>query len=457
MINWLLTIISAPSSYGQILKYAPSREGGVSFHVNVPEDTASAGSGPIFFQIKGPTSRKWIALGQGSRMISGNMFIVYSAPGGNVTLSPRRTTGPVQPAYHPDIDAYLLEGSGISDGMMTANVRCDNCMKLHDGTSIMSQQSEWIWATTHGEALDTTDVEYRIYQHDFHGIFSLDLTKAIGSNTENPFTDHEFSTHDYTSQSSQQQLNDTTLHKKRIAHGAMSSIAFVLLFPNFGLTLYLFPSRRTVAWIHGPLQMLAAALALCGLGVGVSVSKDVQGMSSYHPIIGYIAILGVALFQPVLGIIQHLRFRKHGQQTMFGLAHRYLARGLIILGVINGGLGFRYACTKTTDVPTASKYAYAFIVLGHGLIVVYVSWRRSKTAKKQLTSDSETQLGIEAETKAWKKEKLTSDSETQIFNDDSDAKTIRPSTSSSSEKDLHITKKPSQASIGSDLTLRGDG
>ena len=379
----------------------------------------------------------------------GNLFVVYSAPGGNVTLSPRRATGPLEPKFSPDIESYLLDGSGISDdGVMTANVRCDNCMMLHDGSSVMGRggDSQWIWATTHGDPVDSDDVEHRINQHDFHGIFSLDLTKAVGGMSENPFTqDDNTLIHDYTSQSKQQQLNDTSLHKKRIAHGAMSSIAFVLLFPNFGLTLYLFPSRWTVAWIHGPLQMLAVALALCGLGVGISVSKDVQGMSSYHPIIGYVAILGIALFQPALGIIQHLRFRKHGKQTIFGLAHRYLARILIALGLINGGLGFRYARTKTTDVPEVSQYAYAFIVLGQAAIyvavIVWCTWARRRQQDRAAAAD-----------------KLTSDSATQIGSDDGDAKTIRPSMSSSEEeKRVEISKNnTSQLSLGSDSTTLRD-
>ena len=436
---------STSTSSAQIIKYAPSRDGGVSFQVNIPEETAASGTGPIFLQLKGLVSRKWFALGQGSRMTHGNLFVVYSAPGGNVTLSPRRATGPLEPKFSPDIEAYLLEGSGINDGVMTANVRCDNCMKLHDGSGIMGQQSQWIWATTHGEAVDSEDVTHRIYQHDFHGLFDLDLTKAVGGTSENPFSSNDggdYSIVDHTSQSKQQQLNDTTLHKKRIAHGVMSSLAFVLLFPNFGLTMYLFPSRWTVAWIHGPLQMFAVALALCGLGVGVSVSKDVQGMSSYHPIIGYIAILGIALFQPALGIIQHLRFRKYGKQTIFGLAHRYLARILITLGLVNGGLGFNYACTKTTDVPMGSKYAYAVIVLGQATIyisiIVSCTWSRSKEKVKAA--------------------QLTSDSETQIGSDDIDAKTIRASTSSSDkekEKHMAISKNTSQVSFGSDSsTLR---
>lgn len=385
-----------PSTFAQIVNYTPSKGRGVSYSVNVPKDTASAGSGPIYIQVKGPSHLKWIALGQGNRMNLGNNFIVYSGSGdNNVTLSPRRATGPVEPLYTPDIEAYLLDGSGISDGIMTANIRCDNCMFLHDGRSAVGAHSQWIWAATHGEALDTNDVSAKLYQHDWHGIFSLDLTKAVGGSSDNPFLrpeSHSYMTIDYTSMSKQQQIDDTVLHKKRIAHGSLSAIAFVLLFPNSALSLYFYPSRRTVAWIHAPLQIFAAIVALGGLAVGASVSRDVQGVRNYHPIIGYIVTLGIVFVQPALGIVQHLRFRKTGKKTLFGLAHRYLGRFFMAFGIINGGLGFKYACTKTPDVPLAAKYSYGFIVGGQvAIYVLVIIWRRwrNKKSQSQAAGDSE--------------------------------------------------------------------
>ena len=376
---------SAPWSFGQIVSYTPIKGRGVSYQVNVPQDTASVGSGPIYFQIKAPTDLRWIALGQGARMKHGNLFVVYAASENNVTLSPRRATGPYEPKYNPDIEAYLLDGSEISDGIMTANVRCDNCMLLHDGKNIMSSNSEWIWAATGGDAIHSHDVSATIHQHYWHGIFTLDLMKATGGDSENPFLEsesHSYTIVDYTSKSKQQQIDDTSLHRRRIAHGTLTAIAFVILMPNFGLTLYIFPSRWTVPWVHAPLQSFAAILALGGLGLGISVSRGVQDVASYHPVLGYISILGVALVQPALGILQHLRFRKTGQGSWYGLVHRYLARFFIVVGVVNGGIGFHYACTKTPDVPMVSKYAYGFISGTQGVIFILVVWHRRRSSNK---------------------------------------------------------------------------
>lgn len=99
----------------------------VCYSVNVPDATASSGSGELYFQIQGPASKQWIGLGQGgaSQMRDCNIFIIYAdASGSNVTLSPRLGRGEVEPKFNPDAQVSLLEGSGIADGVMTANVRC---------------------------------------------------------------------------------------------------------------------------------------------------------------------------------------------------------------------------------------------------------------------------------------------------------------------------------------------
>ncbi|GKZ16931.1 hypothetical protein AbraIFM66951_010648 [Aspergillus brasiliensis] len=371
------------SGCSQIVRHRPSEGAGVSYSINVPKNTSLEGTGPMFLQLKAPPGVKWFALGQGSQMTDGNLFIVYAASRDNVTLSTRRATGHVQPLYDPSIEAYLLDGSGIHDGVMTANIRCDNCTTLASGESALGNSSTWMWALTHGPPLMSSNVSQLLYQHDWHGTFSLNTTQAVGGNNSNPFVIPMGTMHELSEYTHQQQVSDTILHKKRIAHGVMTSVAFVLLFPNFALLLYIVPSRRTVAWIHAPLQLFAVLLALAGFGVGVSVSKDLQELGGYHPVIGYVAVGGVVLIQPVLGIMQHLHFRKTGTSSLYGVSHRYLGRFFAALGIINGGVGFHYASAKNPDIPPASPIAYG-IICG-SMFLIYVSvifWRRSKSSPK---------------------------------------------------------------------------
>ncbi|KAI9934668.1 hypothetical protein MW887_000285 [Aspergillus wentii] len=367
-----------PSVFAQIVSYSPSSGSGVTYSVNIPKKTAQLGNGTIYFQLEAPANISWFAFGQGSEMTDGNLFIVYSGINGNVTLSTRSTSGHYEPSYDSSIRAFLLEGSGVRHGLMTANIRCDSCMSLHSGNNIMSNQSSWIWALKQGDPLRSSNTSYPLDQHDWHGIFSLDLTKAIGGNFENPFTIPYHSIFDYTPKSFQQQISDILLHKKRIAHGVITSIAFVLLFPNFALTIFI-PSRFAVPWIHAPLQMFAVCMALAGFGIGVSVAKDLQELGGYHGILGYVAIIGVSVFQPILGIIQHLRYRKTKEKTLYGLVHRWFGRFCCILGIVNGGIGFHYAVTKNPDIPPASPIAYGLIAASvGGIYVSVVLWKTFK-------------------------------------------------------------------------------
>ena len=58
-------------------------------------------------------------------MRNGNFFIIYADDTGtNITLSPRLGVDEVEPNFNPDAKVSLLEGSGIANGIMTANVRC---------------------------------------------------------------------------------------------------------------------------------------------------------------------------------------------------------------------------------------------------------------------------------------------------------------------------------------------
>ena len=58
-------------------------------------------------------------------MSGANIFVVYAdSTGSNVTLSPRLGQGNRQPQADNSAQVSLLDGSGIANGKMTANVRC---------------------------------------------------------------------------------------------------------------------------------------------------------------------------------------------------------------------------------------------------------------------------------------------------------------------------------------------
>jgi len=58
-------------------------------------------------------------------MSGSNIFVMYtSSNGNNVTVSPRLGKGHSEPKFNSAAQVTLLEGSGVSNGIMTANIKC---------------------------------------------------------------------------------------------------------------------------------------------------------------------------------------------------------------------------------------------------------------------------------------------------------------------------------------------
>ena len=122
-------------------------------------------------------------------MAGAQMFVVYtSSDGTNVTVSPRLGTGHVMPEFNSAADISVLEGSGVSDGVMTANVRCGSCGSWDGGSmDFSSSSSSWIYGYLSGSPLDSDSQEESISQHGGASSFTWDLSVARSSTDGNPF------------------------------------------------------------------------------------------------------------------------------------------------------------------------------------------------------------------------------------------------------------------------------
>lgn len=82
----------------------------------------------------------WIGLGQGSSMKGANIFFAYAnSVGTNVTLSPRLGVGDGDPSTSGTLASLtLLAGSGISNGIMTANVKCKSTKVLNSCREVLT-------------------------------------------------------------------------------------------------------------------------------------------------------------------------------------------------------------------------------------------------------------------------------------------------------------------------------
>ncbi|KIW32570.1 uncharacterized protein PV07_04100 [Cladophialophora immunda] len=414
---------------GSAAQFASFSSSSYALAVNVPSDTASSGSGSLFLQISAPSGTQWVGFGQGSGMAGANMLVVYAADSNNVTVSPRLGTGHVQPQFNSDASVSLLEGSGIaSDGSLVANIRCDTCLSWSGGSmSPTDSSSSWIFAYKSGDPLDSTDTSANIKQHDSTGGFNLDLTQGVGGSSSNPFvaassdssssasasasaapsetasassgsgsqstsgspataTDSGTATvssvvtptggvsnpivSSNPSSSSATEVSDGPDDTIRTAHAVIMPLVFVVMFPLAALTLYL-PYSNKVRHIHAPLQVLSLILMIVGLGLGVQLGKQVDNLDGYHMVIGYILVAWMGVFQPTLGLLQHIHFRKYGSRSAYGQTHRWLGRAMILLGVVNGGLGFKTAgMIGSDDVPTYSVVVYS--VFAAVVFIVYL-------------------------------------------------------------------------------------
>ncbi|KAF7865674.1 hypothetical protein EAF04_005840 [Stromatinia cepivora] len=466
LLSFFASIISiVPATYS--LATYSTTSGGPSYSVGI----SASNSDNVYFQLAAPTSYQWVALGIGSQMSGSTIFVMYADGTGNVTLSPRKGTGQVEPKYDSSMTVELLSGSGIVDGNMVANVLCTSCNSKLSSTT--STSSNWIAAWNSGSALDTTDKSKSISQHSGsnHRSFTFDLSQAQLESDSNPFTSTSSATTSssnggsLSSSSSSVSGGSSPVQSYDMAHGIIMGVTVVLLFPLGALSMRIFGRP----WLHATLQIFSFIFLIAGLGLGIrlaglkygtfggsnvatrtvideikkrqfggfgsstftgtpswatatgtytggfnsptstSDSGSDSGSSgsgsgsgagsqgsgnaaitsaSITPNLGMIitntthmifGIILVVLFfiQPFLGLIHHWRYMRAQRRGMFGYIHLWYGRILIVLAVINGGLGLQLA-SNTKNGEIAYGIIAAFMGLFYIGVVVFTAMRKRR-------------------------------------------------------------------------------
>ncbi|TVY31409.1 Cytochrome b561 and DOMON domain-containing protein, partial [Lachnellula subtilissima] len=381
--------------------YAPISSG-PSYSVGIPPNSpiSTSSQGGIYFSLSAPTSYQWVGLGIGKQMAGATIFVMYADGNGNVTISGRDGgQGHVEPELDSALMAgvTLLEGSGVNGSIMTANVHCKYpqfgldqsyffVMFKDIGTTCTlsstsnSASSPWIAAWHSGAALNTNDAGTDIDQHgnDDYRQFTLDLTKASLSADSNPFIVAASSSSSPSnsspaspssssgsasddSSSSTTESNESRNERVDKAHGVIMGLVVVILFPAGAILM------RTVRhpWIHAGVQILSLALLIAGLALGVKLAQYTDQLwGNTHTELG-VAIVALFLLQPFLGLAHHFLYQKHSSRTPVSHIHIWYGRILMILAVINGGLGLQLAAnTRSGEI--------VYGVLAGVMAVVYV-------------------------------------------------------------------------------------
>jgi hypothetical protein len=210
-------------------------------------------------------------------MAGAEMFLMYEDGEGNVTVSNREGRGHTMPLLAEQDSTVLLDGSGVRDGRMIANIRYTN-----PGDFDLSGSSDWIMATRQGASLDSTDPNESIAVHDSHSAFSVDLAQALIPLDANPFIDLNDDGNGDSDEPAPppgpgavRTQDSNTNNDLILAHGVVLTIVFVVVYPVGSLLMPVLGRW----YIHASWQMIGFSVMWAGFGIGYVVSRrlDIVG------------------------------------------------------------------------------------------------------------------------------------------------------------------------------------
>ena len=161
---------------------------------------------------------------------------------------------------------------------------------------LSSSNTAWIWAVHAGPAIASNDVSARLSKHDEKDAITLDLTKARGGDSLNPFlavaeggatktasadvagsTGLESKTGNNGGRGgSNEPVNAASGsgrqkgHRMLVAHGVLMALAMVVVFPAGAVLVRVVKGKGTTGvWVHSGTQAFGYMIALAGMGLGV--------------------------------------------------------------------------------------------------------------------------------------------------------------------------------------------
>ncbi|KAI0004675.1 putative iron reductase domain protein [Xylariaceae sp. FL0662B] len=372
LLAGLLAVSFSPRASAAAVQRCPVDD--VCYQVAVPETSASSGAGNIYVQVRAPSSYTWAALGTGQAMAGANMFVVYADGAGNVTVSPRAGTGHTAPSADGSASRLeLLAGSGVLNGTtMVANFRCANCASWSGGSmSLSSDATDWIAAWKVGDPIDSTDVDAPIQYHDAHDGWSFDLTQATVADDANPFVGgaeaeagagSDAGNDSGNNSNANSGVSPSSFQDPRpliFAHGIIMAIVMVVLYPLGSVLMPLFGKW----FVHAGFQSTAFLLMWAGFGLGIVSAQRINlNFDSVHTQLGTVVVCLMAV-QPALGYVHHRHFVKHQARGIVSHGHIWYGRALMIMGIVNGGLGLALTGASQAFVIVYSVVAgVAFVV-----------------------------------------------------------------------------------------------
>ncbi|KAG6002000.1 hypothetical protein E4U21_003584 [Claviceps maximensis] len=347
--------------------------------------SSSTASPTLYLQMEAPSSSyNWIAVGRGARMLGADMFLLYaSSPSDdNVTLSTRTGRHHVMPFFTPRHNVRLLSGSGIRDGRLRANIACLACSNLNISSN---KTSDWIvaWSSIDAssplsDSLRSSNPSAVIPKHDRHLNLRVSLAQAVLSSKDaDPFAANDTSAaqtagaiqqldddeaanlYDDDDDDMAHPAEDTIL---RLAHGIIMTAVFVLIYPAGSLLTPLFNKW----FLHSMSQIVGFVCMWIAFVLGHVYARMQARLGTM--------VVSLLAIQPLLGYLHHRIYTAHQSNSLVHHVHVWYGRSLMLLGVINGGLGLQLAHEKARAWPIVYSAVAAVLALAY---VAALAFRRS--------------------------------------------------------------------------------
>ncbi|KAI0007435.1 putative iron reductase domain protein [Xylariaceae sp. FL0662B] len=358
---------------------SPTRD--LAFALNVPSDSTT----DLYFTLMMPAGITWGAVGLGSAKMAGSLILLAypSSSGQNVTLSPRIAHGHSEPAPAPEIEVAALEGTGLAnESYYVFRGRCANCRAWSNGKiDVASKAQNMLFATGESGELRSDAPDAPLKMHYNYGTFTMDMVHATGPGAVPAIRAANDSAPVATVQGlSKEGKKDVAA----VVHAIVMVFVFVAVYP-FGILIL-----RLGNWVrwHGINQGLALVGIIIGSALGFHISgfyNRSKKFNTAHQVIGILIFIFIFV-QFTLGFLHHRTFKKTQQTTKLAPIHVWMGRVIMIMGVVNGFLGFPLAQSPHYNYVLAGLVLFVF----PGMAIIFFTkrciqkrWKKSKEASDE--------------------------------------------------------------------------
>ncbi|RBR15818.1 uncharacterized protein FIESC28_07219 [Fusarium coffeatum] len=343
-----------------------SPDGDVAFAIDIGENIDTE----VYFSLRVKKSRSWGAVGLGSDDMPGALFLmIYKHPqSGNVTFSPRIAYGHYEPYFYEDLDAEILNTTGVYDDHMMVTARCKHGCRSwpsHGGgrgyLDTSSDDSKAIYAFGPKEDFYSDNKDAPLKYHAGYGSFSIDIKRTTGKSDMPHLSD------------STKNVGSKLIYAQKAKpnwasplHGVFMVLSIVFLMP---VGVVLLRSGGWVKW-HALNQTIATLGVFAGFGIGVANSFYYQRSRSFddpHQIVGFV-VTGLLLGQFGLGVMHHTQYKKTQTPTRYGKIHLWVGRIILFLGTLNAFMGFTFALNRRFGMLLALLIIFICVT---SLILIY--------------------------------------------------------------------------------------